>query len=262
MRASGAGRPFALPRTVFALILREMSTRYGQSFGGYLWAILEPLGAIIMLALGFSLLIEHPSLGTSFFLFYATGFLPFSLYQSVMNATSRSLNFSRPLLIYPAVTWADALIARAILNTLTEVMVIYLLFTGIFLFIDTNTSIALPPILLATTLATMLAVGVGSMNCLLIGVFPAWEQIWSIISRPLFLASGVLFLYEDLPRAVQDVLWYNPLLHIIGEMRKGFYPSYTADYVSAPYVIFLSLVMIAASFVFLRRYYRDFLNER
>ena len=251
-----------MPRTIFALILREMSTRYGQSAGGYFWALLEPLGAIVILAGGLSLLIHHPSLGTSFFLFYATGFLPFSLYQSVMNAVSRSLNFSRPLLMYPAVTWADALIARAILNTLTEIMVIYVLFTGIFLFIDTNTSISLLPILMALALATLLAIGVGSVNCLLIGIFPAWEQVWSIITRPLFLVSGVLFLYEDLPRSVQAILWYNPLLHVIGEMRKGFYPSYTADYVSPAFVVGLSLSLTALSFVFLRRYYRDFLNER
>ena len=255
-------RRYASARTIFALILREMSTRYGQSPGGYLWAILEPLGAILLLAFGFSLLMHHPALGSSFMLFYATGYLPFSLYQNVLNVVSRALNFSRPLLMYPAVTWVDALIARGLLNTLTGVMVSYLLLSGILFFSDTRAVLDFGPILLATTLAALLGLGVGSMNCLLIGVFPPWEVIWSIVTRPLFLASGILILYEDLPRTVQTLLWFNPLLHITGIMREGIYPMYSPGYVSSAYVLFLSLALLALSFVLLQRYHRNILNER
>ncbi|MDJ0823602.1 MAG: sugar ABC transporter permease, partial [Paracoccaceae bacterium] len=35
-------RRFATARAVMALMLREMSTSFGRSPGGYLWAILEP----------------------------------------------------------------------------------------------------------------------------------------------------------------------------------------------------------------------------
>ncbi len=254
-------RSFPSLRTILALILREMSTRYGQSPGGYLWAVLEPLGAILLLALGFSLLIRHPSLGTSFILFYATGFMPFSVYQSVQNAVSRALNFSRPLLMYPSVTWLDALIARAALNVLTGVMVTYLLLAGIVLFGKTNAVIDIGPVILAMAMTAILGIGIGVFNCLLIGLFPAWEIVWSIISRPLFLASGIMFLYEDLPRTIQTFLWYNPLLHIVGELRRGFYPMYSPQYVSPAYVILVSLGLLAFSLVLLRRYHADILDQ-
>ena len=254
-------RSFPTSRTILALILREMSTRYGQSPGGYLWAVLEPLGAILILALGFSLLIRHPSLGTSFILFYATGFLPFSVYHNVQNTVSRALNFSRPLLMYPTVTWLDALIARAALNILTGVMVSYLLLAGILVLSRSNAVLDIGPVILAMAMTALLGIGIGAMNCLLIGMFPAWEVIWSIISRPLFLASGILFVYEDLPRTIQDYLWYNPLLHIVGEMRRGFYPMYSPEYVSPAYVILVSVGLLAFSLVLLRRYYADILDQ-
>lgn len=254
-------RSFPTSRTILALILREMSTRYGQSPGGYLWAVLEPLGAILILAVGFSLLIRHPSLGTSFILFYATGFLPFSVYQNVQNTVSRALIFSRPLLMYPTVTWLDALIARAALNILTGVMVSYLLLAGILVLGRSNAVLDIGPVILAMTMTALLGVGVGAMNCLLIGMFPAWEVIWSIISRPLFLASGILFVYEDLPRTIQGYLWYNPLLHIVGEMRRGFYPMYSPEYVSPAYVILVSVGLLAFSLVLLRRYHADILDQ-
>ena len=44
-------RRFKMGRTVMALMLREMSTTYGRSPGGYLWAVLEPLGGIAMMTL-------------------------------------------------------------------------------------------------------------------------------------------------------------------------------------------------------------------
>ena len=54
-------RSWATFRTVSALMLREMSTRYGRSPGGYAWALLEPVGAIIVMAIGFGLMLDRKS---------------------------------------------------------------------------------------------------------------------------------------------------------------------------------------------------------
>ena len=47
-------------------------------------------------------------------------------------------------------------------------------------------------------------------------------------SRPLFLLSGILYLYDSVPTAFQAILWWNPMVHVIGLMRSGFYGSYDA----------------------------------
>ena len=257
----GLNRKFATLRTTLALVLREMSTRYGRTPGGYLWAILEPLAAILVLSLGFSLVMRSPSLGTSFLLFYATGYIPFDLYNAVSRAISMALNFSKPLLRYPAVTWLDAIMARFILNSLTSIVVSILLLAGILLVIDSRTLLDLPNAVLAMALAMLLALGVGTLNCVLMGLFPLWNMIWTIVTRPLFLASGIFFLYDDLPQLAQEILWYNPLIHIIGVMRTAFYPSYTAAYINLPYVVFLSLILLAMGLVLMGRYHRDILNR-
>ncbi|NSY39528.1 ABC transporter permease [Leisingera sp. ANG59] len=259
--AAGRARRFASLRTMAALVLREMSTRYGRTPGGYLWAVLEPLAAILFLSVGFSLVIRTPSLGTSFLLFYATGFLPFDLYNSIANTTARAVKFSKPLLKFPAVTWLDAVLARFLLNSLTSTLVALLLLTGILTVIDSRAVLDLPSAVLAMALAMGLGLGVGTFNCVLMGLYPLWETAWSIITRPLFLASGVLFLYDDLPPLAQDILWYNPLMHITGLMRTGFYPSYTASYVSVTFVLLTSLILLGLGLVLMGRYHRDILNR-
>ncbi|MBV1927315.1 MAG: ABC transporter permease [Rhodobacteraceae bacterium] len=254
-------RRYATFRTVAALILREMSTRYGKTPGGYVWAVLEPLGAILILAFGFSLLLRSPSLGTSFILFYASGFLPFNLYQQVSLVVARAINFSRALMFYPSVTWVDAILARFVLNTLTGMMVTYILIFAILGFTETRVVLDVVPIIAALVLAAFLGLGIGTLNCLLGGLFPTWDIIWSIVSRPLFLASGILFTYEDLPSSVQSVLYYNPLIHITGIMRSGLYPMYNPQYVSPVYVIAVSTVTLGIGVMLLARHHKTILNS-
>lgn len=254
-------RRFAALRTITALMLREMSTRYGASPGGYAWAVLEPLGAIFVLTLVFSMVVVAPPLGNSFPLFYATGFLPFGAYQTLSITSSSIIQFSRPLLLYPTVTWVDALFARLILNTVTQVMVGFLILTGIMLLSETRSTMQFGPILAAIGEVILIATGVGLINCVISGLYPVWNHVWAILTRPLFLASGVFFTYETLPPMAQNVLWWNPLMHISGIFRSGFYPSYDPQYISHTYVAGLGLVLTALGVLLLGRFNRDILNS-
>jgi len=242
-------------------MLREMSTRYGRTPGGYIWGVVEPLAAIMFLALGFSLLLRSPSLGTNFILFYATGYVVFNLYQVVSSATSKSIEYSKPLLKFPAVNWLDALVARFLLNSLTGIMISFLLFTIILNIVENRTVLDLGPIIEAFCLSMFLGLGIGSLNCTLIGLFPVWGMIWGIINRPLFLASGVIYIYEDLPRLAQDILWYNPLIHITGLTRTGFYTTYSPTYIDTLYVFFVSITLLFFGLLLTRRYNRVILNR-
>jgi len=253
-------RRFPALRTIAALVLREMSTRYSRTPGGYVWNIMEPLAAILFLSLGFSLMLRSPALGTSFLLFYATGYLPFELYNTISRTCAASVNFSRPLLRFPAVTWVDALIARFLLNGMTSALTAFILIVGVLITLDTRTILDIPPILRAVGLSLLLGLGIGSLNCTLFGLYPLWGVIWGIVTRPLFLASGVLFLYEDVSAEGQAILWYNPLMHITGLMRTGFYPSYSAAYVNESFVLFVSLILLAFGVLLLGRYHRDLIN--
>ena len=141
-------------------------------------------------------------------------------------------------------------------NALTGIMVMYLILTTIILSLDTPILIEMQPVIEASFLAVLFSLGIGTLNCALIGLISVWDNIWGIINRPLFLISGVIFLYDDMPPLAQDILWYNPLVHIVGLMRSGFYPTYEAPYVSAAYVAAMSLGTLFMGVVLLRRYHR------
>ena len=241
-------------RSILALMLREMGSTYGQSPGGYVWAILQPMGIIVVLSLGFSLLIRTPSLGTSFLLFYATGFLTFDLYNQLSRKIMVALKYSKAMLSYPRVVWLDAILARFFLNSLTLLAVFCISISIILTIESTPTVLSTQPILFGLGLSLLLGLGVGTFNCMLVGLFPVWDIIWKILSRPMFIASGVLFIYEDLPPLAQDILWWNPVMHATGLVRMGFYPSYYATYVSLEYCFIFSMVTAVLGLLFLRAY--------
>jgi capsular polysaccharide transport system permease protein len=253
-------RPLATARTISAMMLREIVTTHGRSPGGYLWAILEPVAAITLLSVAFSLAFAAPSLGVSFPLFYATAYLPYMLFHDVSNKIASALNFSRPLMAYPAVTYLDAVLARFILNLATHIMVFVLVMAGILLTMEHRAVLDLPGILLALAMAAALALGVGTLNCYLTMSFPAYERLWMIANRPLFILSGVFFLYEDIPAQFRDILWFNPLYHVTGAMRSAFYPTYDAAYVSPTYVFGFAALALVFGLVALRNSHGELLG--
>jgi len=254
-------RRFRTTRTVMALMLREMATTYGRSPGGYIWAILDPVAALAVFSIGFSLLFNAPPVGDSFSLFYATGFLPFMLFNDVANKMATAIHFSRPLLAYPAVTFIDALIARFLLNVLTHLMVSYIVFFGLIVILGARANVDLPLVLLSFGLAAFLGVGVGTLNCYLMTAFPVWERSWQIATRPLFIISGIFFTYDSMPRFAQDILWYNPLMHVIGVSRDGFYGDYRADYASVTMVLVIASLTLLAGLLLLWRHHHSLLER-
>ena len=253
-------RRWRTSRTILALMLREMATTYGRSAMGYLWAIVEPVAALALLSMVFGLFLRSPALGTNFPLFFASGFLVFNIYSGVGNSVARAVQFSRPLLEYPAVTPLDAIAARFLLNFLTHLMVISIILIGIVLVYDLRVVMDLQRLLLALALAGVFALGIGTFNCYLFVAFPSYVHVWAILNRPMFLLSGVLFLFDSVPQPFRDMLWYNPLVHLIGLMRSGVYATYDASYVSMAYVLGLSLLLLLGGLYMQHRYLRSAMN--
>lgn len=256
--ASAPGQAFL--RVLNALILREIASRYGRTPGGFLCAVAEPVAAVLVLTFALSMVLNAPSLGTSFVLFYASGYLPFLFYATLQAHVQQALVYSRPLLVYPSVSWFDAIAARFLLNLVTGSVVVVLVLAGLAL-VTGEVSIIRPGlIVLALALAAIFGLGLGVLNCLLIGLFPLWGQVWGIISRPLFLVAGVIFVIEDLPRALQEVLVWTPWIHITGLFRAGLYPGYDAAYASPVLVLMWGLIPLTIGLAFLRLYRHDILQ--
>ena len=252
---------FRALRALWAVMLREMATSYGRSFGGYAWALIQPIAAIALLSYAFSLFLRAPSLGTSFPLFYATGYLPFAMWQDMSNKIALSIRFSKSLLAFGALTWSDLILARFALNALTNVVIIALVLGGLAIFWPMPGTPDFPVLINSIAMVSVLSLGLGMLNCFLYMTIPVWEHIFVVLTRPLFIASGIFFIFEDIPVNFRDPLWYNPLIHVTGEMRRAVYPTYEASYVSPSYVYGLGVALLLIGLFFFHRF-QDYILDQ
>ncbi len=216
--------------------------------------MLEPVAAIALLSFAFSLVFRAPSLGTSFPLFYATAYLPYMMFHDVSAKTAQSIRFSRPLLNFNAVSWIDVVLARFALNFFTHLVVGTLVLGVMLLAFETRATPDLVIVVTAVAMAGCLALGIGVTNAFLFLAFPAWERLWTIAMRPLFIISGVFFLFEDVPSDLRDILWFNPLFHVTGHMRTGFFAGYEASYVAEAFVFGVGVAFLGFGLLLLARH--------
>lgn len=254
-------RSFRTLRTIFALMLREMSSTYGRTAMGYVWAIIEPVGAILLLSLVFSAALRSPGLGTNFALYYASALLPYLAFGDVSAKVALSLRFSRPLLAFPAITYVDPFLARGLLNAMVQVLIACIMFPALIIGYQLDVIVSIPQIVFGYLMALSLGFGVGVLNGFLFMKYPSWQRVWAILTRPLLFVSCIFFLLETVPEPYRGILWYNPLVHVTGQVREGIYATYEPVYVSPLYVFSLALALTTLGLLLLRRHYRDLIHR-
>ena len=239
-------------RVLHALLIREMITRYGRSGLGYVWALVEPVAVIGLLTLVFSQIAHAPPYGDSFALFYATGYLAFHWFIDVASVTARSVHVNRPLLAFPSVTALDTLLARFVLQMLTGLAVGIVIIGAVLAITGERITPVIGPLLLAFAMSMALAFALGVFNCWAFTLSRGWEVVWGILSRPLLLVSCVFYSFEALPQLARDVLWYNPVVHLVGTLRAGIYPTYDPAHVDPAFVLTISLGLMLAGLIGIR----------
>jgi capsular polysaccharide transport system permease protein len=235
-------------RVLFALVMREMTTRFGRSSGGYVWAVLEPAASVAIMVAVFSQMAHAPPLGRDFGLFYATGYMAFAIWRDVSGVVGGSITANRALLTFPRVTILDTILARFLLQTLTSGLVCALVIGGIVALSRDQARFDLAAALAAFAAGCALGLSLGAFNSLLFACSPTWERTYGVITRPMFIVSGVFFLHDAMPPAIQDVLWWNPLSHVVGLMRVAFYPAYEPSWISPAYLaMWIAAPLVAAA---------------
>ena len=235
-----------MTRVIAALLLRETRVRFGRAQIGYLWAIIEPLAGVLILAFVFQAIGRAANVGHSLYLFLAIGMLGYSLQRRLAIQLGNAFNANKALLYFPVVQRIDTLIARGILETATSLLSMMIIITGLMLVEGIPPPAHLDVFASGIAALALLGFGLGSMNAIIGAHVSSWQQIEGLISRPLFLISGIFFTPVMLPSALTDILTWNPILHGIEWLRYGYYEGYRPDFISVPYLLGFGLVTTLA----------------
>lgn len=230
-------------RIINALFVRALLAEHGKTKIGYLVAIIKPLSQIIILSVMFTVIGRTAAIGDSIALFLATGIIPYNLCKGLIDNMMQINKSYRSILSSTQVTPFDISVALLLSQTVVLLLAsgIILLGLGNFGYWDHRVDSFLG-ILLTTLASIALGYSVGLFNVSLAAIVPSYEKVWKILSMPLFIMSGIIFIVDQrFPPHVIAILKYNPLLHITESMRDSFYRSWESTLFDLSYLLWFIL---------------------
>ncbi len=218
-------------RVIWALILRETKTRYGEHKIGFLWAIIEPLIMVAVFVGIFASIRSDSPGGMPLVLFMLVGIVPFHLFRDTMGQMQGGIAQNRSLFAFPQVTTFDVIIARGLLEIFILGGVFMMLLVGMDL-AGFEVRVERPlGVLAACGLLSLMGIGTGFVFASISPILPSIRQLSSaVLGRPLFLGSGIFFIAESVPAPVREYMLYNPLMHILELLRSAFFYEFESAY--------------------------------
>ena len=234
---------------IYALMMRDIRTRYFGNSWGFFIAILWPLSHIFLLVIINTTVGRTAPFGESTALWYATGVLPFMVFNYSARFISMGPVLNKELTVYPVVKLNDILVSRAIIEMLNAVSIIILTMI-ILIFFGINPFPVYPvEAFLAIGANLLLGVGFGVVNAMITCAIPGWITGYALFSIVMWVASGVLFIPDTLPEQFRYYLSFNPSLHGVQWMRSAFYEGYGTVVLDKTYMMQFAVVCLLLGLV-------------
>jgi capsular polysaccharide transport system permease protein len=213
--------------TIFALIMRELRSRYGEGRLGYFWALAVPAGQTVLMVLVFSSIGRASLSGVPVPLFMLVSLLPFKMFSKTLTQVSGAVDANKGLLSYRQVEPIDPVIARAILEffhflLVSVILVGCLAWLGFDVWPDRFLEL-----ILACFLLSMFAMGCGLILCSVSVYWDSASKVVSVLMTPMMIMSGVLFAASMIPEQYWHLLTWNPVFHALELVRDAWFKSYS-----------------------------------
>jgi capsular polysaccharide transport system permease protein len=233
---------------IFALVLREARSRFGERRMGAIWTLIEPICHLLILSVLFSLLRGRTMAGIDFPVFVLVGLAPFLLFRNTALRLMNSPKENRSLFAYKQIKPLDTFIARVLVEFSISATVYAILALG-FAWWGFDMSIKSPiEWILTILLGVIFSFGLGTLLSLITHAMPGSALFIRMMFFPLYFISGVLVPATYLPHAMLPLLLLNPFLHLLELIRAEIFPYYvTVDGVSLQYVIVSTIVLLFVS---------------
>jgi capsular polysaccharide transport system permease protein len=239
-------------RIIWALLLRELGTRYGRNNIGFLWVIGEPLifcASVMMLWTAIKPPYEH---GIRVIPFVMTGYMPILLMRHMISHTLNCVRANAGLLYHRRISILHLFVARLTLEFIGVSLAFLAVFAVLYVFgmVDAPSDLVLVygGWLLLAWVTFGLSLIVGALSEMTEFV----ERFVSALTYILVPLSGTFFMAAWVPDNYRRIVLTVPFLHCIEMIRGGFFGQHVHTYFDVPYVAGWALSLTAFGLLLLR----------
>jgi len=218
-------------RVIKALMLRELTTRFGRENIGFLWVMAEPLLFAVLVGLLWRAMKGPLEYGVDIVAFVVSGYIPLVLFRSVVSRAVSSFSANSGLMYHRQIKVIDIIAVRFFLELIGHMMAYLFIASTLYAFgmfpapYDVGFLIIGWIYYSAFTLAVALVIAAASEISELV------EKIVPVSTYLMIPFSGAFYFVSSLYPSAADVVLWSPPVHGMEMMRFGLFgPSIDPKY--------------------------------
>ncbi len=250
---SSLARSFAIQRRViWALMMREVITRFGRENLGALWLVGEPmLFTLGVTALWSAAGMNHGS-AIPITAFAITGYSSVLMWRNTVNRCNSGIQQNLGLLYHRHVRVIDVFVTRILLE-MTGATCSFLLLLALFIWLEW---IGPPVDTLRVVQGWLMLAWFGAALALTVGAVSAHSEVvdrlWHTVSYLLFPLSGAAFMVDWLPTDAREFVLLLPMVHGVEIVREGYFGNVVHTHHDMAYMAAANLVLTFAGLALVR----------
>lgn len=239
-------------RVVYSFTLRDIKTRSGATYFGFLIGTIVPFGHIFVLLIVYAVLGRKAPIGTDVTAYLTTAILPFVVWTYTHQKVSLALPQNAGLAFFPVVKFIDIILARFVVEVLNSTLVVLSTAVVLYFMVEDFFIFDLSGFIFAIMVSCVLGLSTGFVFGFIILMSPVAAMV-SILLVPIYwMTSGTFFIPDALPVQMRQVVSYFPLSHVVDFGRTRFYSEYISNYHALNYVYAVIIVNFTLGMIMLK----------
>lgn len=204
---------------IYQLTMREIKSRYKQSFLGYAWVILNPFFQILVMTMVFSTIMRIPSLGMPYPIFLYVALLPWTLFAQSLASSTGALVGNASLLkkiYFPREIFVISTIIAKVVDFLLASLVFILFMLYFHIKVDWHLLWILP----IFTIQMLFTYGISLVMAAINLFYRDIQYLLNLILMLWMYLTPIIYPVEMVPDRLRFVFSLNPMAVLINAYRQ------------------------------------------
>ncbi len=248
-------------RVIGALMIRELTTRFGRENLGFLWMMIEPLLFASLVGILWLFMKGSVLHGISVMTFCVSGYIPMVLFRHSVSHSIGLFKANMSLMYHRQIKIVDFILVRFLIEFIGHIMAYLFIATLLFLLGIFPYPYDLGFMLLGWLYYSLFTLSVCFVLAPLSEFSEVLEKFVPVTIYIMIPFSGAFQMESWLTPNVREILLYSPSVHGMEMMRYGIFGHHVTPYFDYTYPLAVSLGFLVVGLILCKRVRRTLVVE-
>lgn len=244
-------------RVIIALMIRELSTRFGRENIGFLWIMVEPMMFALLVALAWRVMKGSQEHGVSIVMFVISGYIPLTLFRHAVTRSVKVFEVNSSLLYHRQITLPDFILVRFIIEMIGSMLAFSFVATALYFFGFFSPIYSMEALLSGWFLYSLFTLCICYIIAPLSEMSDVLEKVIPVTTYIMIPFSGTFTMVEWLPPSAREYMLWSPPVTGMELIRFGLFGHSVQPYYSVPIALGSSTACLLIGLLLCRKVRRD-----